>query len=171
MNVYRHLILCSILCILFLQTGCEKPQSETASPTPTATLAAVSTPLPTAIPAPTPVPEGPGFHPIRLNREIMTPEQTHKYGQDMAGKQVVGWIGYFHSILESDESGKSRVVIDMDQNEGGIPDVVLEGISSEIAAQLKPRQELNFSGSILGYVSIPDSLYTLSLGEVSIYGF
>lgn len=101
----------------------------------------------------------------------MQPEQIYQYGRDLAGKEVGGWIGYFHAAIESEQSGTSRVVIDMDKNAGGLPDVILENIPTEIAQRIQDRQEINFSGTIQGYVDIPESYFLLSLSDVKIYGF
>ncbi len=161
-----------ICCVLLLSCfgACHK-EPVVMAPTPTAIPIATPIPEIAATPAPTPSPEGPDFNLIRMNREIMNDEQTAKYGNNMKGKHIGGWVGYFHKASASAEEGKMRVVIDMDENAGGIPDVILENIPSEIAQQFQPRQGLNFSGSIQGYVDIPDSRYSLSIADVKIYGY
>ncbi|MBN2329166.1 MAG: hypothetical protein JXR73_18650 [Candidatus Omnitrophica bacterium] len=164
-----------VLFTMILANGCVKNSeiSETATPTPTPTAVPTSTPtpLPTVTPAPTPAPQGPAFRLIRLNREVMKPEQVEKYGRNLAGKKVAGWIGYFYKALPSEEAGLSRVVLDMDEAPNGMPDVILENIPNSIAESLQPRQCLNFSGALLGYVDIPDCRFQLSLGDVQIYGY
>lgn len=166
----KYLLFFGIGSALFFTIACEKTPQPVPTPTAAPTLIAAVEPL--SMPQPTPAPVGPDFKAIRKNREVMNPEQIDKYGKNMAGKKIEGWIGYVEKVVASaEENGKSRLVIDMDRETGGVPDVILEGIPTELAQRFQPRQELNFSGTIQGYVDTPDIQFLLSLSEVRIFGY
>lgn len=169
--IHTRIFILAFVLTTMLVSSCVKKSEIASAPTPTAVPTATATPLPTATPAPTPAPQGPSFRLIRSNREVMKPEQVYKYGNNLAGKKVAGWIGYFFKALPSEEPGLSRIAIDMDDRSQAMPDVILENVPNSIAESLQPRQVLNFSGTLLGYVDIPDCRFQLSLGDVQIYGF
>lgn len=169
-----HYSIFGIFLPLLLLAACTKqttPQDLAAAPASASTPAA-SLAKPTLPPEPTPTPFGPNYGGIRSNREIMNPEQIAKYGPNLSGKKIGGWVGYVAQVLESDETGKCRLVIDVDNEEAGqLPDIILEGIPAEIAKGFQPRQGLNFSGTIQGFVDIPDCRFLLSLSGVQIFGY
>jgi len=159
---------CLLIVVMFGFMACGKPE-----PIQNPVLQVrqvVQAPTPTVVPAPTPVAVGVEFRKLRLNQEMMTSDQTQKYGRNLSGKKIEGWIGYFVRSIDA-ENGLSRIVIDMDKNAGGLPDVVLEGIPQDVAKQFTDRQGLNFSGTIQGYVSIPGCKYNLSMTDVKIYSY
>ncbi len=164
----KYAFSCLLLMVVFGFMACEQPAPPQAAPTQIPQV--VQLPTPTVVPGPTPIAVGVEFRKLRLNQQMMTSEQTQKYGKNLSGKKVEGWIGYFVKSID-EENGLCRLVIDMDENAGGLPDVVLEKIPQEVAAQLTDRQGLNFSGTIQGYVSIPGCKYTMSMSDVKIYSY
>ncbi len=160
---------CLLLVAAFGFMACGKPEP-IQNPAPIQKRVVVQSPKPTVVPAPTPVAVGVEYRKLRLNQQMMTYDQTQKYGKNLSGKKVEGWIGYFVKSI-ADENGLCRIVIDMDKNAGGLSDVVLEKIPQDVADQLTDRQGINFSGTIQGYVSIPGCKYNLSMTDVKIYNY
>ena len=159
-----------LLSIALGFTACGKPAPRKAAAPPPQVRETVQAPKPTVVPGPTPVAVGAPFKKIRLNQQMMTYDQTQQYGKNLSGTKIEGWIGYYVKSIAG-ESGVCRLVIDMDKDAGTLTDVVLENIPQEVADQLSDRQEINFSGTIQGYVSIPGSKYNLALSDVKIYQY
>lgn len=131
------------------------------------------TPLPSPTPMqPTPAPLGPDFMTIRSNREVMDATAVVKYGRNLSGKTVGGWIGRIAAI-KSTESGHHRVIVDMDIPEKEFPlnDIVLDNIPSSIAEKLSVDSTINFSGTIQGFIDVEPEKNLLLLDQVSIYPF
>ncbi|MFB3786065.1 MAG: hypothetical protein ACE15F_06810 [bacterium] len=168
--------------ILFLAAlawfqACGKPDQPTtlndAQPT-------VSQPTPSPTPAPTPVPtpglSGPDFPGIRANKEIIhEPDKLAKYGHNLSGKAIGGWVGRIVQILPIPASDQARLVVEMDLEQKDpryfLPDVVLQNIPAGVAAQLRTDEVINFSGVLGGFMDFDNYKFILAVNEARIFGF
>ena len=139
------------------------------SPTPS--------PLPSPTPVPTPALAGPDFPGIRANRDLMLrePEKLAKYGKNLSGKTIGGWVGRIYQIQNDPGTGFSRLLVEMDLEQQDpryiLPDTVLQSIPSSVAEQLQTGQIINFSGVIEGFIHLEPYKNILSIRDVEIFGY
>lgn len=174
----RHaLVWVCILAGVMLFQACGKPNQPTALEN---TQPTVSQPTPPPTPVPTPVPtpglSGPDFPGIRANKEIIRePEKLAKYGHNLSGKNIGGWVGRIIHILPDPASDQARLVVEMDLEQKDpryfLPDVVLQNIPAGVAAQLRTDQVINFSGVLGGFIDFDKYKYILAVNEARIFGF